>query len=120
MNCRGCGTDVDDHPSPAAVNLAVDEVLQASIEDAKGRGGVCPLCGHSHYVPFYNRETFRTARSYADNHYETGSHYPDSRLQARRTGIRSIVPCSLVPVLFSAQWRTEIDLNRLSAVILLT
>jgi len=61
VNCRGCGTQVDDHPSPAAVNQAVDEVLQASIEDAKQRGGVCPLCGHSHYVPFYNRETFRTA-----------------------------------------------------------
>jgi YD repeat-containing protein len=61
VNCRGCGTEVDDHPSPAAVNQAVDEVLQASIEDAKERGGVCPLCGHSHYVPFYNRETFRTA-----------------------------------------------------------
>ena len=39
----------------------MDDVLQASIEDAKEHGGVCPLCGHSHYVPFYNRETFRTA-----------------------------------------------------------
>src|SRR3954463_8610666 len=61
MNCNGCGTDLDDNPSLASVNQAVDDVLQASVEDARARGGVCPLCGHSHYVPFYNRETFRTA-----------------------------------------------------------
>src|SRR6266446_4742086 len=61
VNCRGCGSAVDDDPSLAAVNQAVDQVLQASVEDARQRGGVCPLCGHSHYVPFYNRDTFRTA-----------------------------------------------------------
>jgi YD repeat-containing protein len=61
VNCRGCGTEVEDNPNLAAVNQAVDEVLQASVEDARQRGGVCPLCGHSHYVPFYNRDTFRTA-----------------------------------------------------------
>ena len=60
MNCRGCGTEVDD-PNLDAVNQAVDEVLLASIDDAREKGGVCPLCGHSHYVPFYNRESFRTA-----------------------------------------------------------
>src|SRR5258707_12380469 len=60
VNCRGCGTAVDDDPSLAAVNQAVDQVLEASVEDARQRGGVCPLGGHSHYVPFYNRDTFRT------------------------------------------------------------
>ena len=61
MNCHGCGTHVSDNPSPEMVNQAVDEVLQASVEDAKRRGGVCPLCGHSQHVPFYKRKSFRIA-----------------------------------------------------------
>ena len=61
MNCNGCGTQLTDNPSPEMVNQAVDEVMQASVEDAKRRAGVCPLCGHSHYLPFYARQAFQTA-----------------------------------------------------------
>lgn len=61
MNCRGCGTELDDDPDLTAVNQTVDEILRLSLEDARQRGGVCPLCGHSHYVKFYNREGFRTS-----------------------------------------------------------
>ena len=39
MNCKGCGTDLEHEPSVDAVNQAVDEVLQQSIEDAVKTGG---------------------------------------------------------------------------------
>jgi YD repeat-containing protein len=55
MNCRGCGVVLD--PSEEQVNTAVDEVLQASLQDAHDTGGVCPLCGHSKDVPVSHRKT---------------------------------------------------------------
>jgi YD repeat-containing protein len=53
MNCRGCGADIE--PSEEQANLAVDQVLQASIHNAEKRGGVCPLCGHSKDIPAKRR-----------------------------------------------------------------
>jgi Cytochrome oxidase complex assembly protein 1 len=55
MNCRGCGVEID--PSAEQVNLAVDEILETSLEHAKKAGGVCPLCGHSKEVPYSHRKT---------------------------------------------------------------
>lgn len=55
MNCRGCGVVLD--PSDEQVNNAVDEVLQASLQDAHEKGGVCPLCGHSKDIPVSHRKT---------------------------------------------------------------
>jgi YD repeat-containing protein len=53
MNCRGCGVALA--PSEHEVNEAVDQIFETSIEDARQTGGVCPLCGHSKYVPVSNR-----------------------------------------------------------------
>lgn len=53
MNCRGCGVALD--PSDHEINQAVDQIFEASIEDARETGGVCPLCGHSKYVPVSHR-----------------------------------------------------------------
>ena len=61
MNCRGCGTAVDHEPTTDMVNQAVDEVLEASLRDAQEHGGVCPLCGHSKALRFYQRDSFRTS-----------------------------------------------------------
>ncbi len=55
MNCGGCGTLLE--PTEEQVNEAVDEVLAASLADAHDSGGVCPLCGYSQAVPFWNRKT---------------------------------------------------------------
>lgn len=55
MNCRGCGVELE--PSEEQVNTAVDEVLQASLQDAHNKGGVCPLCGHSKDIPVSHRKT---------------------------------------------------------------
>ncbi len=57
MNCRGCGTELAPDPSLDAVNQAVNEVLQKSIEDAVQTGGTCPLCGHFQYVPVSHRKS---------------------------------------------------------------
>lgn len=54
-SCRGCGAALD--PSQEEVNQAVDEVLIASIEDAKKHGEVCPLCGHSQAQPVSHRKS---------------------------------------------------------------
>src|SRR6266704_282565 len=59
MNCRGCGVELD--PSEQQVNVAVDQILETSIEDAEKTGGVCPLCGHSKYVPLSHRKTVQFA-----------------------------------------------------------
>ena len=53
MNCQGCGLELD--PSQQQVNTAVDEILETSLADAKKKGGVCPLCGHSKEVPYSTR-----------------------------------------------------------------
>lgn len=55
MNCQGCGVELD--PSPEQVNTAVDQVLETSLADAKNKGGVCPLCGHSKEIPYSHRKT---------------------------------------------------------------
>jgi hypothetical protein len=55
MNCSGCGVEID--PSEEQVNTAVDQVLQASLQDAHKKGGVCPLCGHSKDIPVSHRKT---------------------------------------------------------------
>lgn len=60
MDCRGCGTQLND-PDIQAVNQAVDEVLQASIDDSRRSGGVCPLCGHSQFVPLWQRRWFQSS-----------------------------------------------------------
>jgi YD repeat-containing protein len=54
-NCRGCGVELE--PSEEQVNAAVDQVLEASLQDALNTGGVCPLCGHSKDVPYSHRKT---------------------------------------------------------------
>ena len=56
MNCQGCGTALEPEPTLDAVNRAVDDVLEASLDDAQKRGGVCPLCGHSKHVPRSHRK----------------------------------------------------------------
>ena len=55
MNCDGCGTLLE--PTAEQVNEAVDEVLAASLADTHDSGGVCPLCGRSQKLPFWNRKT---------------------------------------------------------------
>ena len=55
MNCDGCGTLLE--PTTEQINEAVDGVLAASLADAHGSGGVCPLCGRSQKLPFWNRKT---------------------------------------------------------------
>ncbi len=55
MNCNGCGVVLD--PTEEQVNAAVDQVLDSSLADAHHHGGVCPLCGHSKKVPYWNRKT---------------------------------------------------------------
>lgn len=54
MNCQGCGVDLD--PTQERVDSAVDQILETSLEDAKKKGGVCPLCGHSKEVPYPHRK----------------------------------------------------------------
>ena len=59
MNCRGCGEVLD--PTEEQVNSAVNEVWQTSLSDAVDHGSVCPLCGHSKYVPYSHRRTVQLA-----------------------------------------------------------
>jgi hypothetical protein len=54
-NCQGCGTVLD--PTQDEVNNAVDQVLVASLKDAKKHGDICPLCGHSQAQPISHRKT---------------------------------------------------------------
>jgi len=54
MNCQGCGVTLD--PNQEQVNSAVDRILETSLADAKKKGGVCPLCGHSKQVPYTHRK----------------------------------------------------------------
>ena len=54
-NCRGCGSVLD--PTQDEVNRAVDDVLVASLNDAKKHGEICPLCGHSQAQPISHRKT---------------------------------------------------------------
>jgi YD repeat-containing protein len=54
-NCRGCGSVLD--PTQEEVNQAVDDVLVASLEDAKKHGEICPLCGHSQSQPISHRKS---------------------------------------------------------------
>lgn len=56
-NCRGCGSVLE--PTQEQINQAVDDVLIASIKDAKKHGEICPLCGHSQAQPFYHRKTIQ-------------------------------------------------------------
>jgi Cytochrome oxidase complex assembly protein 1 len=44
-NCRGRGTEID--PTEQEVNQGVNEILEASLQDAVKHGEICPLCGHS-------------------------------------------------------------------------
>src|ERR1700733_1343186 len=55
-SCRGCGTVVVE-PTQDEVNHAVDNVLVASLEDAKKHGETCPLCGHSQAQPVSHRKS---------------------------------------------------------------
>jgi hypothetical protein len=55
MNCRGCEVELD--PSEEQVNAAVDQILEASLEDAQNEDGVCPLFGHCQEVPYSHRIT---------------------------------------------------------------
>src|SRR5579872_1800068 len=57
MNCRGCGVEVE--PTAEQINLGVDQILEASLEDAKIKGGVCPLCGHSKELPYSHRKSIQ-------------------------------------------------------------
>jgi YD repeat-containing protein len=54
-NCRGCGSVVD--PTLDEANQAVDDVLVASLKDAKKHGEICPLCGHSQAQPLSHRKS---------------------------------------------------------------
>src|SRR5258708_1746784 len=54
-NCRGCGSVVD--PTLEETNQAVDDILIASIKDAKQHGEICPLCGHSQSQPVAHRKS---------------------------------------------------------------
>ena len=54
-NCRGCGSLVD--PTLDEANQAVDDVLVASLKDAKKHGEICPLCGHSQAQPLSHRKS---------------------------------------------------------------
>ena len=54
-NCRGCGSVVD--PTLDEANQAVDDVLIASLKDAKKHGEICPLCGHSQSQPLSHRKS---------------------------------------------------------------
>lgn len=56
--CRGCGTALAD-PTQDEVNQAVDDVLVASLEDAKKHGEICPLCGHSQAQPVSHRKSIQ-------------------------------------------------------------
>jgi YD repeat-containing protein len=58
-NCRGCGSVLD--PTQEEVNQAVDNILVASLEDAKKHGEICPLCGHSQAQPVSNRKSVQFA-----------------------------------------------------------
>ncbi|HTZ97733.1 MAG TPA: cytochrome c oxidase assembly factor Coa1 family protein [Terriglobales bacterium] len=51
MNCQGCGVEFD--PTEEQVNASVDQVLEASLADAKRTRGVCPLCGHGQEIPWW-------------------------------------------------------------------
>ena len=54
-NCRGCGTLLD--PTENEVNQGVNEILNASLQDAIKHGEICPLCGHSKAEPISHRKS---------------------------------------------------------------
>lgn len=54
--CRGCGS-VLETPTQDEINQAVDDVLVASLNDAKKHGEICPLCGHSQAQPISHRKS---------------------------------------------------------------
>lgn len=58
-SCPGCGSTLD--PTQQEVNQAVDEVLVASLKDAKKHGEICPLCGHSQAQPVSHRKSVQFA-----------------------------------------------------------
>ena len=58
-NCSGCGSVLD--PTLEEVNQAVDDILVVSLEDAKKRGEICPLCGHSQAQPVSHRKSVQFA-----------------------------------------------------------
>jgi YD repeat-containing protein len=58
-NCRGCGTVLD--PTDQEVNQGVNEILEASLQDAITHGEICPLCGHSKAEPVSHRKTVQFA-----------------------------------------------------------
>lgn len=56
-NCQGCGSVLD--PTLDEANQAVDDVLVASLKDAKKHGEICPLCGHSQAQPLSHRKSIQ-------------------------------------------------------------
>ena len=58
-NCSGCGSVLD--PTLEEVNQAVEDILVVSLEDAKKRGEICPLCGHSQAQPVSHRKSVQFA-----------------------------------------------------------
>ena len=44
MNCRRCGAELK--PGQGQVNSTVDQILDTSLNAARGADGVCPMCGH--------------------------------------------------------------------------
>jgi uncharacterized membrane protein YvbJ len=54
-NCRGCGTTLE--PTEHEVNQGVNEILEASLQDAVKHGEICPLCGHSKAQPISHRKS---------------------------------------------------------------
>jgi len=58
-NCRGCGTVLN--PTEQEVNQGVNEILEASLQDAITHGEICPLCGHSKAEPVSHRKTVQFA-----------------------------------------------------------
>ena len=55
MKCRDCG--VEFAPFEQEIDASVDQVLTTSLEDAKTKSRVCPLCGHSKAVPFSQKRS---------------------------------------------------------------
>jgi hypothetical protein len=48
-------------PTQEEVNQAVDNILVASLEDAKKHGEIFPLCGHSQAQPVSHRKSVQFA-----------------------------------------------------------
>jgi hypothetical protein len=56
-NCRGCSTVLD--PTESEVNQGVNEILEASLQDAIEHREICPLCGHSKAQPISHRKSLQ-------------------------------------------------------------